>query len=305
MTRDTSDKIFYGCRCLLGLMFLISAILKFISIGSFESYVFSLDFFNLTMSSYLSRCLLFVEASLGCLLITTLYKKEVDILSFLLLFLFSSLLIYLVIIGEEGNCHCMGETFSFSPIQSLLKNLLLFILLFFAMKSKPFQLKYPRIILSLILLSSFVFSFAQLPVGFGNERETKFNVEAYEKLEQTQSVLQNVKKHELSFVCFMSVKCKHCKLAMRKLEVCLKDATVQPCVQWVVWGDEEGMNEFIKETGVKMQSHFFMDPVDMMPITGYNIPLILIFKKGELVSKMSNATFDDELCRKLLSEQVN
>ena len=38
-----------------------------------------------------------------------------------------------------------------------------------------------------------------------------------------------------------------------------------------------------------------------MPITEYNVPLIVIYNKGEMKLKMSNATFDDEACRKLLS----
>ena len=301
MTRETSNKIFYVCRCLLGLMFILSAVLKFISLGAFESYVFSLDFFNLTVSSYLSRCLLLAEASLGCLLISTLYKRVVDLLTLFMLIGFSGLLLYLLLIGEDGNCHCMGESFSLSPAASLLKNGVLFLLLFFAVKCEPFNVPYPRVVLALILLSSLVFAFVKLPLGWGTPRETKFNVEAYAQLEQTKPELMELKEKDVAVVCFFSVKCKHCKMAMRKLEVCLKNATVQPAIQWIVWGDEKELQAFEEETGVAPQSHFFMDPVDMMPITEYNIPLIVIYNKGEMKLKMSNATFDDEACRKLLS----
>ena len=303
MTEEISDRFYYTSRCLVGALFLLSAILKFISIESFESYVFSFGFFSLKLSSYLSRFLLFAEASLGILLITTIGKKWVDYLCYFMITLFSIFLFYLLYVGDDGNCHCMGETFSLTPLQSLLKNAWLLLLLLFGSKCKPFQIKRDRLIITIVLIASFVFAFIQLPVGLGQYKETKFNEQAYHKLQEEYHELKALDEEDKVVLCFFSVKCKHCKMAMRKLEVCLKKADIQPTVQWVVWGDDVGLQEFIEETRVTPQSHFYLTPIKLMPVTEYNVPLILFMQHGEVKAKMSNATFDETACVTFLNAQ--
>lgn len=303
MTEGISDRFYYTSRCIVGALFLLSAILKFISIESFESYVFSFGFFSLKISSYLSRFLLFAETSLGILLITTVGKKWVDYLCYSLITLFSFFLFYLLYVGDDGNCHCMGETFSLTPLQSLLKNVWLLLLLLFGSKCKPFQIKRDRLIIVLVLIASFVFAFIKLPVGLGQYKETKFNEQAYHKLQEEYHELKALDEEDKVVLCFFSVKCKHCKMAMRKLEVCLKKADIQPTVQWVVWGDDVGLQKFIEETRVTPQSHFYLTPIKLMPVTEYNVPLILFMQHGEVKAKMSNATFDETACVTFLNAQ--
>lgn len=294
---------YYLSRCLLGLSFLLSAVLKFISLDSFETYVFSLDFCGLVLSSFLSRGLLLVEAFLGIMLMTTMFRKKVDLASFSLLAFFSVFLIYLIVIGEDGNCHCMGETFSFSPIQSLCKNVLFFILLCFATKSPEFPIKKTVLWTLLVFVVSAVFAFVKLPIGIIPPKETKFNEELYVQLEKRHEDLQVLRTEDRVAVCLFSVKCKHCKAAMRKLEVCRKESSENIPIQWIVWGDDEGLEKFLAETSVQQQPYFFLEPIQLMPITEFNIPLFLFFEKGKVVGKMSNATFDEDLCRKFFMNE--
>ncbi len=298
--RFAANQIFpLGCRLVLGLVFLLSAALKFWSLDAFESYIFSLGFFNLTFSSFLSRCVLFAEAFLGLMLLSMLFRKWVDRAVLLLLVGFSVLLSYLLVTGNDGNCHCMGEAFSLSPGWSLLKNVALLLLLFFSSKCEITFVRRQKRWLSVFFFVSLAFAFCKLPLGWGTPRETKYNAQAYAELEQKQPELRVARASDRAVVCLFSVKCRHCKMAMRKLEVVLREATDVP-VQWVVWGSEGELADFIEETGVAVRPHIFLPPVEMMPITEYNIPLLLFFRNGEVAAKMGNSTFDDEAAVKLL-----
>ena len=296
---NSRNAFYLGCRLLLGLFFVFSAILKWISIDAFELYVYSFEFVNLSVSSWLSRILVFSELSSGLLLISTFYKKQVDLFVTLQLAGFSVFLAYLIAIGHDGNCHCMGEAFDISAKPSLIKNLFLFALLFFASKAKSFRSTQENLVSLILFLSAATFSFLKPPIGIVAPKETTYNQEEYRKLAEEYPMLKAADEKDNAIVCFFSVKCKHCKMAMKKLEVCLKHKP-NADIQWVVWGDSLSLRSFMEENRIEERPHFFLSPMRMMPVTEYNIPLFLFMKKGEVVEKMSNSTFDDEIALRIL-----
>lgn len=288
-----SEKGGWICRLFLGLLFVLSAFLKFRSLESFEIYLFSFDVVNLTVASYLARFLLAFEFAIGLLLISTLWKRQVEVATFVSLLFFSIFLIYLLLKGEEGNCHCMGETFEFSPTESLLKNLLYLLFLFFSTKSLVWNVPQKNLWLAIIIAVSIVTPFVKLPVGLRPMKPVGFNQMEFQKFLSKEDDLRSLFERESSVICIFSVKCSHCKTAMKKMEVVLQrhpDAKVH----WVVWGDEEGLSGFLKETEVSVRPHVFLSPDQLLPITEYNVPLILFVKNGEVIEKMSNSFFDDE-----------
>lgn len=301
------------CRCLLGLSFIASAILKFVSVDSFELYIYSWDVMPLWLASWFSRAVLFVEMSLGLSLLVGFYRKIVDGLVCAVLGGFTIFLFGLLIAGVDGNCHCMGESFELSPAQSIAKNLVLFMLLYFSTKSiEPNFLQKPRIkptLLVLVILASAVFALAKLPYGLGPKKVTVYNDE---KLHEWMAAehLEDDFRSDRSILAFFSTSCRHCKMAMSKLEVCLKKTTKGKSsfssipVRWVVWGSEESLDSFMKTNDISEQTHTFLDPKDMMPITEYNIPLILFLEKDSVVSCMSNASFDESVVLEFLNNDL-
>ncbi len=292
-------------RLLLGLIFVLSSVLKFLSLEGFESYLFSFDVFSLTICSYGARLLLFGEMALGLLLMTTLYKRFIEWVALGVLVVFSFFLVFLWITGNEGNCHCMGEAFDMSPQLSLLKNAVLLVLLYFSTWSLQLKIPWRRIFLSILFFSSFVYAFIlKLPFGLRTERPIHFDERLYQELVMARPVLQEIQKKDFAVVCFFSVKCIYCKHAMRKLQVLLNNCP-KACVQWVVWGTESGLDKFIEETNVTTQPYIFLDPRELMPITGNRMPILLFLQQGKIVGKMSNGSFDDVEAWRLMNEEVN
>lgn len=286
------EKIGWLCRLLLGLLFIVSGLLKFVSLEAFETYIFSFDVVGLTLSSFFARGLLFVEFAIGLFLVSTIWKREVELLTFVTLLAFSVFLLFLWIKGDGGNCHCMGEAFEFSPQESLLKNILYFVLLYFARYSFTFEMPSKKWWIGGIVMVCLLVPFLKLPAGLRPLKPVGFNEVEFQKLLSEEENLRNVMTKEKSLVCIFSVKCRHCKTAMKKLEVLLKRNS-STNVHWVVWGDESGLQEFLQETDVALRPHIFLTPDKLLPITENKIPLLLFFEKGEVIGKMSNSNFDD------------
>ena len=285
----------YVTRLFVGLTFVLSAILKFISVDSFELYIYGFDVLSLWMASLLSRGVLFVEMCLGIALIANVYRRWINILVAGLLCAFTLFLIALVMAGTDGNCHCMGDAFELSPAKSIVKNILLLSLLYYSAKKNSPQIFATRrrqlIAMSVIALGSLIFAFAKLPYGLAKKKETLYNAEKFREWVKTQQIEEELHQHH-SVIAFFSTSCRHCRMAMSKMEVCRKKYPDTP-VRWVVWGSDSTLNAFLSDTKIEEQKHTFLDPKDMMPITEFNIPLLLFLEKDSVLKCMSNASFDE------------
>jgi len=124
-------------KILVGMMFIISAVFKFITIDSFEMYVFSFGLFPLGISFYVARFVLAFELILGASLISHRNHRFAVLMSLLFLLCFVVFLTYAHLVGRTDSCHCFGEMLPFDPVQSILKNAVLVILLLFVYKFAP------------------------------------------------------------------------------------------------------------------------------------------------------------------------
>ena len=121
-------------KVLLGMMFVISAVSKFITIDAFEMYVFSFGLFPLSVSLFLARLVLSVELVLGAALISHRHHRFTVLSALLFLLCFIVFLVYAHLIGRTDNCHCFGDLMPFDPLQSIVKNAVLVVLLLFVYK---------------------------------------------------------------------------------------------------------------------------------------------------------------------------
>lgn len=112
-------------KVLLGLMFLFSAATKFISIETFELYLFSFHILPLTLCSILARLAIGVELLLGLWLISGRWHRWACYVTLLMLLFFTLFLGYVLLIGRSDSCNCFGELLPLTPAQSILKNALI------------------------------------------------------------------------------------------------------------------------------------------------------------------------------------
>ena len=116
-------------KCLLGVLFILSAVLKFISIDAFERYLFSFTLFSFNFCSFAARLVIAAESLIGFAFILNYRHKLLCRITAVVLAVFSCFLLYLVFVGNEENCHCFGEVIDMRPEESLSKNVGLAILL--------------------------------------------------------------------------------------------------------------------------------------------------------------------------------
>ncbi|MBP5548195.1 MAG: hypothetical protein J6X58_04815 [Bacteroidales bacterium] len=121
-------------KMIIGMVFIFSAVLKFITIDSFEIYLYSFGFFSLTLSYYAARLVIACELLLGAALMSNRNSRFSILMTLLFLIVFIVFLAYAHIIGRTDSCHCFGDFLPLSPVQSILKNAVLVLLLIYVFK---------------------------------------------------------------------------------------------------------------------------------------------------------------------------
>lgn len=130
-------------KILVGMTFIISAISKFVTVDSFEMYVFSFGLLPLGACFYVARLVIAFELILGSALISHRNHRFSVLMSLLFLLCFILFLTYAHLVGRTDSCHCFGEMLPFNPVQSILKNAVLILILLFVFKFAPTDW-YPR-----------------------------------------------------------------------------------------------------------------------------------------------------------------
>lgn len=117
-------------RISLGLMFVVSAILKLITIDTFELYIYSFHFLNFFLSELLARGVIMLELVMGILMIIQVDYKWIWRLALAVTAAFTLFLVYVVLFRNDDNCHCFGDIIEVDPLTSIFKNLFIMALFF-------------------------------------------------------------------------------------------------------------------------------------------------------------------------------
>ena len=120
----------------VGSVFIIAAILKLISIDEFEIYIYSFNILSFLLTTFVSRIIIAAEFALGLLLILNRNCKFIRRVTLIVLASFTLFLIYAAIFRHDSNCHCFGELVELSPLESIIKNLVMMALLVIGQRTK-------------------------------------------------------------------------------------------------------------------------------------------------------------------------
>ena len=110
-------------RLFLGALFVVTAVLKLLSIDNFEIYIYSFGLFSYTWTTFFSRLLIFIELLIGISLILKICFKKIWWLTMLMMAGFTLFLVYAAIFRNDSNCHCFGDLIELNPTQSIFKNI--------------------------------------------------------------------------------------------------------------------------------------------------------------------------------------
>lgn len=151
-------------RLLLAATFILSAYSKIILPGSIEIILIDQGITSdRNIAAYIVRVFIGVELAIGILFLFPYYLKSITIpLTWGLLFFFTVYLAYTgFILGDKNNCGCFGELIKMTPVESILKNILLLIfsfILYFKTRDDKRKLFLPVTIMLISLPVVFLIS---------------------------------------------------------------------------------------------------------------------------------------------------
>lgn len=126
-------------RILLGLFFIVSAVAKWVDIDHFEVHVFSYGILSLNVSLLIARLIIIAELLVGVGLASNVWHRFVNVCAVLMLVGFTLFLGYAALIGRTDSCQCMGSLVEMNPVESMLKNVVLLLLLWVAMHCEAWR----------------------------------------------------------------------------------------------------------------------------------------------------------------------
>ena len=127
---------------LVAAVFITSAIFKLIGIDSFEVYIYSKEIFSLSVSTILARVIVSFELVLGVLWFLQWRFPLLKKITIGTLAVFSVYLLIQVIQGETENCQCFGTIIYLTPLESLIKNIILILIIYFGVKTEGYNFKH-------------------------------------------------------------------------------------------------------------------------------------------------------------------
>ena len=275
-------------KVLLGLVFIVSAVLKLIDMDSFEIYIYSYHFFSLNVSFIVARLAIILELVLGIGLVSHTLHKMYWWGSMAMLGGYTLLLIYALTLGRTDSCHCFGDFLQLDPKQSLIKNgvLMLFFLLIYRMESRktPFR----RLILILAVMASSIAVFVISPpdnLTSNSDPEQNLQIELFnEMLDDVPLEALNLREGK-QVICFFSTSCEYCQMAARKLSLMQQFyGFPKENITCLFMGNEEGIADFYEQSeSERYRDVLYLDVTRMLKAINGNFPVVVLLEDGEIV----------------------
>ncbi len=275
-------------KVLLGLVFIISAVLKVVGIDRFEIYIYSYHFFSLNFSFIVARLAIILELVLGLGLISHTLHKLYWWGSMAMLAGYTLLLLYALIIGRNDSCHCFGDFLQLDPKQSLIKNGVLMLLFLLIFKMKCWTTPFRWIILCLVVLASAIGVFVASPpdnLTSNSNPEQNLQVELFDAM-LDDAPLDSLKlKEGKQVVCFFSTGCEYCQMAAQKLSL-MQQYYGFPAedITYLFMGNEEGIEKFYEQSeSTRYRDVLYPEVSRLLRAVNGNLPVIVFLENGHMV----------------------
>ncbi len=286
-------------KVLLGLVFIVSAVLKLIGMDSFEIYIYSYHFFSLNASFIVARLAIILELVLGIGLVSHTLHKMYWWGSMAMLGGYTLLLIYALTLGRTDSCHCFGDFLQLDPKQSLIKNavLMLFFLLIYKMES--WKTPFRWLILILAVMSSSIAVFVISPpdnLTSNADPEQNLQVELFDAM-LDDAPLDSLNLHMgKQVVCFFSTSCDYCQMAARKLSLMQQFyGFPKGNITYLFMGNEESIAKFYEESGSAQYCDvLYPDVSRMLKAINGNFPVVVLLEDGEVVFEYGFRNMDED-----------
>lgn len=275
-------------KVLLGLVFIVSAVLKVVDMDRFEIYIYSYHFFSLNFSFLVARAAIILELFLGIGLITNSLHKVYWWGSMAMLVGYTLLLIYALVLGRTDSCHCFGDYLQLDPKQSILKNVVLMLLFLLIYRMEGWKTPFRWLILCLAVMASTIAVFVVSPPDNytpNYEPEHNLQTELFNEMLDEEPLDSLDLREGKQVTCFLSTGCEYCQMAAQKLSL-MQQFYGFPAenITYVFMGNEEGVVEFFGQTASPHYRHvLYKDVVRLLKAINGNFPAIVFMDNGEVV----------------------
>ncbi len=279
---------------------MFSAIAKLSSMESFELYIFSFGFAGFDLSSIVARLIVISEMLLGMGLILNLFYKQVKWLTALSLAGFSIFLLWRAVLGDTESCHCMGDIVDMNPVQSLVKNLVLGIMLAFAWNQTGGTFARQGLISLVAAAAVSVTVFAVNPPDMfyriGPDSESHDLIA--EKFIPVADSLGLTEGRRI--ICFYSASCEHCANCASKMAGIIRRHSIPTDSVHVVFmqthvNQDSVSTAFYHEHGEDLiLPDSYLHPYSFIPLTNGSMPLVTLFRNGELIKEYDYLSLDEK-----------
>jgi uncharacterized membrane protein YphA (DoxX/SURF4 family) len=128
----------FVARIIVGLVFIASAITKYLSIDAVDLFVYEHQIFSWGVTTFATRLLIAFEAYIGIMLILGIYARQIKWASIIMLVLFSVYVLLKPVLFnvDNENCHCFGTVLLLDNTQTLIKNIILLVISYFMFWNK-------------------------------------------------------------------------------------------------------------------------------------------------------------------------
>lgn len=274
----------------IGLFFVVSAVLKLLSLDSFELYIYSFDLVNFTWSGLVARVIIACEILVGILLIIKVLYKKAWWLAMLMLIGFSLLLVYVMIFRDDSNCHCMGDLVEIKPSISLIKNLIAIALLLLVRKEDDYSFRLRKLALAGAFIAALVPPFALFPMDgvynlFAKSDGLDYSETDFNAL-MADSSMQDVHLEEGNYVVgVVSSGCAFCKTSCLKMSEMVDNNSLDTSkILYFVWGDSASLRPFQEETKTESFRYVRVSPITAIRVVNGHFPTYLFIKDGRVES---------------------
>ncbi len=288
----------------MGAVFLFSGYTKLYPIEPFEYTFVDLGITNWQIAPFVARSIIGLEFFIGFALVLQLQLKKVTYKLSISLLLFFCLYLILQIIfsGNKGNCGCFGTTIFMTPMQALIKNIIMLAILMLLYKFHTGWSagNFANLFFMLSLISALALPFILNPVelnyseAYLNKPENKYKLE----LDSLYlNAILNAPPKTLSqgkhIIAFMSLTCPHCRVAAKKMRIMYERNANIP-FYFVLNGDNENLIPFLEDTHTNNIAHCMLLGKSFVFLAGFNMPAIYLINNSMVEQDVNYMDLDQK-----------
>ncbi len=285
---------------IIGCFFVFSALVKLNPIEILEIAIVETGFSNWHLAPIFARLIIGAEFFMGLFLILNIRKKFFTVISGLSLIVFSFyLLILLIFQGNNVNCNCFGLFMVMNPLESILKNVVLIVLLIILyFKNKSIHFKAEKIVLIIGFAIATSLPFILNPIS---DKSSKYDMSLNQQFKMDFSIIYsnpeiehpkvvlNKGKH---LVGFFSSSCQHCIIAGYNLKV-LSSQHPDWSIYFFINGDDDDLANFHTLTKSKSIPHSKLPGKELLAIAGNKLPALFLINNTIVEQRIMPDNLDE------------